>query len=157
MIERYVAFLYPACTSPNGWISIAGADTDTTHDFIWAPSTTGDGVQYFYDNGVLTLEPAGRGRAFCLYTEVRTGACCYMQTGTCVNGEQEDVWLGQPDTYFEVNTLCAALDPPCAQCDGAGCNRDTDECVIETYTDCAARGAPWEWLGCGSTCNECIG
>lgn len=50
-----------------------------------------------------------------------TGACCDLETGTCVDGVTEDQCTGL-NQYFYANETCATLDPPCAACDPAPAN-----------------------------------
>ncbi|MBU1637701.1 hypothetical protein KKC97_08570 [bacterium] len=53
--------------------------------------------------------------------ETITGACCDIETGTCVDDVEESECTGLNE-YFYPNETCATLDPPCAACDPAPAN-----------------------------------
>ena len=160
IIEAYWAILAPPCAAGSGqkWISIAGADTDDTHDFIWNPGVD-NGLMWFYADGAVTVEGDGSGggmnrdRSFCLFTTIFTGACCDEETGICYEGEAEGDCLARPSGVFYEGEACASV--VCDAAEGACCNRDTAECTIGLKAACDALGAPWEWLGVGSTCDDC--
>ena len=144
-VERFTATLAPACDLPAGWISIASKNTDC--DFAWAPAAA-SGPQFFYDNGILT-EQTDENRAFCLYTTVLTGACCYEDTGVCANGVAETMCLSSYGVFYE-DTLCTEVT--CEPALGACCDHatDIDNCTLTLMADCA-----FDWLGPHSTCDEC--
>ena len=50
-----------------------------------------------------------------------TGACCDIETGTCVDDVLESECDGLNE-YFYPDETCATLDPPCAACDPAPAN-----------------------------------
>jgi hypothetical protein len=87
--------------------------------------------------------------AFCLTSEVLTGACCNDYTGECLDDvDQADCPQGW---RFVANTLCADLEPPCGT-PGACCVED--ECVATTLeSECDQMGGTWYE---GETCPEFI-
>jgi len=153
-IDRYSVTLPDPVTPGTGWQWISIASKTTNCDFIWAPGATGTSGfgQWFYNNGVCEATPGYRHRSFCLYTGVRTGACCNEITGTCLNGVQETTCASGGGTFYPSQRCDQIPAPGCYAHTGACCDRSTfpASCTMTTSADCTG-----QWLGADVSCDMC--
>jgi len=143
----YELDLDPCCTIPSGWVSIQAVDYGENCSFLWGCSPEGlDSSSYIWD-----------GTSYSFYTEdlslcltgAASGACCDDDTGICNDGV--DIADCPAPLRFEVDTLCADLDPACGL--GACCDPATGDCYPDTTESyCDSTYGPGNWMG-GMTCD----
>ena len=144
--------LVPPVDLPEGWVSIQGYGGDQDCWLLWMSSDVGDGISCFDDGTGVTcgvVDDSDFDLSFCLTGEYvpHYGACCNDCTASC-NDDVEQMNCPLP-LYFEEDTLCDDLYPPCGQGLGACCLTD-GTCSYTMCGNCAGM-----WLGRGTSCDDC--